>query len=123
MTSQECEHAKTLSGYKLWSVMKWAERMGKKDVFNTCYERARELTKREYGRWEEAKGKLDSQNFPQWEKVTKTLTARLLGYLTEIHQEVDDANNIVSQYMVVINHKTNGCYLRWFVKNGEVLFS
>ena len=112
----------TLRGYDLWSLMKKAERAGIKSVFNACYERAKELNRREYGSWEEAKQKLDLQNFPEWERENKTSTARLLGYYCEIKQEVNEVGDIKSQYMVVVNQKTNSCYIKWFINNGEVTF-
>ena len=123
MTQQEVDHASTLSGYKLWSVMKWAEKMGKRDVFDACYARAKSLNRHEYGRWEEAKSVFESLQFPFWGKETKTHVENTLGYFTEFYQEMNDKNEIKTKYMVLINQKTNSCVLRWFIRNGEVSFS
>ena len=124
MTLVECEHVKSLFGYKLWKVMKWAEAKGKMDVFKTCYQRAKELNHRDYGDWNEAKSQFMTMNFPTVKKDDKYFyqTTRLLGYLVSFSQEMDDEMTIKSKSMAIYNQKTNDCIYRMLVANKEVLF-
>jgi len=116
------EEIKTMSGYKLWDVMRKSQKAGMMNVFNACYERAKKLNNRTYGRWEEAKAHFEMQTFPQWEAQNKTQVTQILGYHFEIHMEVDETQTIRNHYMSLINPKTNSCVLKWMVKNKEVAF-
>lgn len=124
MTLQECEHVKDLFGYKLWKVMKWAEAKGKKDVFQACYERAKELNHRDYGDWGEAKSEFMRMPFPSVREDDKYFyqTTRVLGYLVSFSQQMDDEMTIKSKSMAIYNQKTNSCAYRMLVANKEVLF-
>lgn len=122
-TTQLLEKVKDLSGYQLFKAIKWASTHNPQ-VFQACYERAKELVNRNVGDWNVAKVKFNSMQFPTWkiESGYKSQTVLVDGYNCDIVQDVDDRNNVKTKNMVLINHLTNSCVIDWHVRNKEVSF-
>lgn len=120
---QMIEKVKTMSGYQLFKAIKWASTHNPQ-VFQACYERAKQLKNRHEGNWEEAKNKFQAMQFPTWkvESGYKSQTVEVDGYNCDIVQDVDDRLNVKTKNMVLMNHLTNSCIINWHVRNKEISF-
>lgn len=114
---------KTMSGYPLNSLMRKAENRNR-EIFNACFERAKELNASRLGDWNEAVKRFLAMSFPSWKPQigNQIQQIELEGYTCDISQTTAGNGTIVSQSMALINHKTNSCLVNYFVKNKEVSF-
>lgn len=114
---------KTMSGYPLNSLMRQAEKRNR-EIFDSCFERAKELNASKLGNWEDAVKRFLAMSFPSWKPVTgyQVQQVEVEGYTCDISQTTASNGTIVSQSMALINHKTNSCLVNYFVKNKEVSF-
>jgi len=121
MTHPFLEQIKTLTGRQLYSVMSQAKAKGQDVVFNACYERAEELS-RKVGDWDMAKRVFEGLEFPdiaEQSRVTHLELSRIEGFQVYAHQYLSAKYESKFEFLVMVNGQGNCAVIKWFTKDGK----